>query len=266
MPIKNKKVRVFAEIAEDETSRQNGFMFRKHLGQDQGMLFCFSSDDYLSFWMKDTYIPLDIAFIDSFWEVIDIKQGIPLSTKGMRSSKPCRYALEMNKGWFGDKGIKAGYSFENNIKTSKGRAGDFDIVITEDFKTAVWNALHNGWNLVVSYRFRPVEYRKGKAIPRDGGKPSLNDYQLILDGSVKLSDGKYFDFKDSGNGQYIVVPCLNTSGDPRCFFVDGIVEFRYFTKGRSFIDPRELDLNVRKKRRMKFKENPALKGVESIPF
>ncbi len=266
MLTKNKKIRIFTELAEDESSRQNGLMFRKHLGQDQGMLFCFSSDDYHSFWMKDTYVPLDIAYIDSSWKIIDIKQGIPLSTKGMRSCKPCRYVLEMNNGWFQNNKIDVGYGFEKNIKTSKGRAGDFDIVITEDFKTAVWNALHNGWNLLVTYKFRPVEYRKGKSIPRDGGKPSINDYQLILDGSVKLSDGKSFNIKDSGNGQYIVVPCLNSSGDARCFFIDGIVDFRYFTKGKSFIDPRELDLNVRKKKRMKFKENPALIGIKSIPF
>jgi len=241
-------------------------MFRRYLGQDQGMLFCFSSDAHHSFWMKDTYVPLDLAFIDSSWNIVDIKQGIPLSTKGIHPSKACRYVLEMNKGWFEDKNIREGYSFQENIKTSQRRAGDFDIILTEDFKTAVWNALHNGWNLLISYKFRPVEYRKGKPIPRDSGKPAFNDYQLILDGSVKLSDGKYFDFKDSGNGQYIVIPCFNASGDPRCFFVDGIVDFRYFTKGKAFVDPRELDLNIRKKKRLKFKKNPALEGIKSIPF
>lgn len=259
------KIKLFTEICDDDVSRQKGLMYRKHLGQNQGMLFVFSCEDYYSFWMKNTYIPLDIAFIDSSGKIVDIKSMYPLSVKAVKSNKPCKYALEVNRGWFDDNKISVGNFLWGGVKTSS--ADSLEVSFYHDFKSSVEIAFKNGWNLIITYRFRPVEYRKGKAVQRDADKPFLNDYQIILDKSTTLSDGKQFEYEDSGNGEYIIVPCSNASGEARCFFVDGVVDFRFFYNGKVFSDPAEIaPMNKRKKKRLRPDMNPALEGIQSIPF
>jgi uncharacterized membrane protein (UPF0127 family) len=70
------------------------------LGEDEGMLFRFQNRDYLRFWMKSTHIPLDIAFIDDNGEILQIAEMYPKSTRIVVSEQPCKYALEVNQGWF----------------------------------------------------------------------------------------------------------------------------------------------------------------------
>jgi uncharacterized protein len=92
--------KLYIEIANNPESRSKGLMYRKELMDDHGMLFKFDSNDHLSFWMKNTYIPLDIAFLDDRGKILQISEMYPLSTRRVISKVPCKLALEVNKGWF----------------------------------------------------------------------------------------------------------------------------------------------------------------------
>jgi uncharacterized membrane protein (UPF0127 family) len=83
-------------------------MNRKTLAEGRGMLFIFDRDQSLSFWMKNTLIPLSIAFISKDGRILEIRDMRPLDETPVRSSRSARYALEVPQGWFGRAGIKAG--------------------------------------------------------------------------------------------------------------------------------------------------------------
>jgi len=101
------------EIAQDEETRSQGLMYREELPEDQGMLFVFSEQRVLSFWMRNTFIPLDIAFIDSEGKIVDIQRMEPLDeSKLYVSAAPAQYALEVNAGWFERHGVKVGSRVE----------------------------------------------------------------------------------------------------------------------------------------------------------
>jgi len=107
---------VTVEIADTDEKRARGLMFRKSLPKDHGMLFVFDSEQVLSFWMKNTLIPLSIGFFDKDKKLIDIQEMVPAVAGDMfprtyKSSKPAMYALEMEKGWFSENGIKLGATF-----------------------------------------------------------------------------------------------------------------------------------------------------------
>ena len=97
-----------AEIASTPGQQEKGLMWRKHLPKEAGMLFDFKTDMPLAFWMKNTYIPLQIAFINSSGKILQVESMTPLSTKRIYSRHACRYALEVNDGWFDSHGIKEG--------------------------------------------------------------------------------------------------------------------------------------------------------------
>ena len=101
--------RLWVEVAEDEAARSQGLMFRRQMPQDEGMLFVFEYPQLLSFWMKNTYLPLDIAFVASDGSILNILQMKPLD-EGPRylSQGQALYAIEANAGWFQRQGIKAG--------------------------------------------------------------------------------------------------------------------------------------------------------------
>jgi len=99
---------VKAEIAVTQEERNKGLMYRKSLKDGEGMLFVFDRDDILSFWMKNTYIPLSIAFIANNGKIIDIKDMYPHDTNSVKSSRSVRYALEAPQGWFLRAGVKEG--------------------------------------------------------------------------------------------------------------------------------------------------------------
>ena len=96
------------EIASKDEERQKGLMYRKELGENEGMLFVFEKDKILSFWMKNTSIPLSIAFLDKNGRVIDIYDMKPFSLEPVVSTLKCRYALEVNRGFFNKCGLKVG--------------------------------------------------------------------------------------------------------------------------------------------------------------
>lgn len=97
------------EIARTDKERGRGLMFRKSLPEDSGMIFVYDEPVTPSFWMKNTEIPLTIAFINAKFEITDIMDMKPLDTESHHSPhEEILYALEMNKGWFEKNGIKAG--------------------------------------------------------------------------------------------------------------------------------------------------------------
>jgi uncharacterized membrane protein (UPF0127 family) len=104
--IKEKEIRV--EVAKTPEERARGLMGRRSLGKDEGMLFIFEKEDYHGFWMKNTYIPLSIAFIDKEGRIAKITDMKPLSLETHDPPRPILYALEMNKGWFSANGFKVG--------------------------------------------------------------------------------------------------------------------------------------------------------------
>jgi len=104
--IKEKDIRV--EVARTPEERVVGLMARKHLGKEEGMLFIFEEEGYHSFWMKNTLIPLSIAFIDKKGQIVKITNMKPLTLTSHPPPKPILYALEMNKGWFSRNGIRVG--------------------------------------------------------------------------------------------------------------------------------------------------------------
>jgi uncharacterized membrane protein (UPF0127 family) len=83
-------------------------MHREELPQGEGMLFMFPWPDQQSFWMRDTHIPLDVAFADMHGKILNIETGTPLSERRMLSQGPAMYALEVPKGWFAFRGLEPG--------------------------------------------------------------------------------------------------------------------------------------------------------------
>lgn len=99
---------VRVEIADDDEERKRGLMHRDSLPEDQGMLFVYPEEQTLSFYMRNTPIPLDIAFIDERGYIVDVQQMEPHTEELHRSSQPALYALEMNRGWFEAHGVEEG--------------------------------------------------------------------------------------------------------------------------------------------------------------
>ena len=101
-------VSVKAEIADSQESRQRGFMFRKNIPDETGMLFVFENDQILQFWMKNTPHPLSIAYISSDGSIRDIFDMTPYSLSNVTSTGYVRYALEVPQGWFKKSGVAVG--------------------------------------------------------------------------------------------------------------------------------------------------------------
>jgi uncharacterized membrane protein (UPF0127 family) len=100
---------ITAEVAQDNASRMRGLMFREQLPPNGGMLFVFESKGVQCMWMRNTLIPLSVAFIEDDGTIVNIEDMKPLDEMTQHcSKKPVRYALEMSKGWFAQRGIKAG--------------------------------------------------------------------------------------------------------------------------------------------------------------
>lgn len=104
------------EIAKNEDDRMRGLMYRQSLPENAGMLFIFNDEEPRSFWMKNTFIPLDIIYINSRKEIVSIqKYTQPKSTYAIPSEKPAMYVLEVNAGFTDKNGINPG----DNIDFSK---------------------------------------------------------------------------------------------------------------------------------------------------
>lgn len=99
---------VRAEVARTNEQRSRGLMYREELPEGTGMLFVFEEMAPRSFWMRNTYVPLDIAFLDAERRIVDIQQMEPLDENFTDSSAPAMFALEVPLGWFARTGIEVG--------------------------------------------------------------------------------------------------------------------------------------------------------------
>lgn len=97
-----------AEIANTPESRTSGLMFRRQLADSSGMIFVFPQPRRVSMWMKNTLIPLSVAFIDAQGRIVNIEEMQPHSEQTHSSDGKATYALEMNQGWFKKRGIRKG--------------------------------------------------------------------------------------------------------------------------------------------------------------
>jgi uncharacterized membrane protein (UPF0127 family) len=96
------------EVAATENERERGLMFRDKLGRDAGMLFVFDDPGYYAMWMKNTLIPLSVAFIDADGVILNIVDMEPQTLDSHAAAGPAVYAIETNKGWFAAHKVKAG--------------------------------------------------------------------------------------------------------------------------------------------------------------
>jgi uncharacterized protein len=97
-----------AELANTEASRRQGLMHRDRLAPNAGMLFVYVEPEAAAMWMKNTRIPLSVAFIDASGRILNIEDMQPFSEQAHSSRGIASYALEMNRGWFRKRGIGAG--------------------------------------------------------------------------------------------------------------------------------------------------------------
>lgn len=97
-----------AEVASTDQTRAVGLMFRKSMEANRGMLFIFEMRSRHCMWMKNTLIPLSVAFMDDDGRILNIADMTPHDETSHCAVGPARYALEMNRGWFAGKGIKPG--------------------------------------------------------------------------------------------------------------------------------------------------------------
>jgi len=105
-------VPIITEIASTPAQREQGLMYRKKINDGEAMLFVFERDEMLAFWMKNTLVPLSIAYISHDGRILEIYDMEPGNLNPVRSSRSVRYALEVPQGWFGRAGIGIGDKLE----------------------------------------------------------------------------------------------------------------------------------------------------------
>lgn len=113
--------RIEAEVAADQPDRMKGLMNRRSMAANQGMLFVFPQTDRHCMWMRNTLLPLSVAFLDEQGRIINIEEMAPQTETNHCAAAPARFALEMNKGWFAGKGFKAGQSIGGIEKSPRPR-------------------------------------------------------------------------------------------------------------------------------------------------
>ena len=108
--LKAGKQLIRAEVASTAAERETGLMFRRQLSGNHGMLFVFAHDRPVCMWMKNTLIPLTVAFIDDHGAITNTADMQPLTLDGHCAAQNVRFALEMPLGWFAKRGIQAGFA------------------------------------------------------------------------------------------------------------------------------------------------------------
>lgn len=110
---------VHAEVAATDETRQKGLMFREKMAKNEGMLFVFSDIAYQAMWMRNTPLPLAVAFMDQSGKIVSIHEMQPHTETSHQAAGPARYALEMNSQWFTKNKIKAGETIKGLDKAPK---------------------------------------------------------------------------------------------------------------------------------------------------
>jgi uncharacterized protein len=101
--------RIDAQVASTPEQRSTGLMWRQAMPVHEGMLFVFEQAAAQCFWMKNTLIPLTAAFVADDGRIVNLADMAPQTTDSHCSAEPVRYVLEMNQGWFAQRGLKAGF-------------------------------------------------------------------------------------------------------------------------------------------------------------
>ncbi len=113
--------RIEAELAATPESRQTGMMLRTSMPPHRGMLFVFPEIAKHCMWMRNTLVPLSVAFLDDKGRILNVEDMQPKTEDNHCSAGPARFALEMNLGWFRSRGLGAGFSIIGIEKVPKGR-------------------------------------------------------------------------------------------------------------------------------------------------
>ena len=113
--------RIEAEVAATSESRQIGMMQRTIMAPQRGMLFVFPEVAAHCMWMRNTLLPLSVAFLDEKGRIINVEDMQPKTDQNHCASKPARYALEMNLGWFKSRGVGAGFAITGIDKAPSAR-------------------------------------------------------------------------------------------------------------------------------------------------
>ncbi|MCX7167993.1 MAG: DUF192 domain-containing protein [Rhodocyclales bacterium] len=113
--------RIEAEVAATPSSRQTGMMQRTTMAPQRGMLFVFPEVAAHCMWMRNTLLPLSVAFLDEKGRIINVEDMQPQSDDNHCAAKPARYALEMNLGWFKSRGLGAAFPIIGIEKAASGR-------------------------------------------------------------------------------------------------------------------------------------------------
>ena len=100
--------RIEAEVAANDQNRQIGLMKRREMAPQHGMLFVFTQPNTHCMWMRNTLLPLSVAFLDEEGRIINVEDMQPQTDDNHCARRPASYALEMNLGWFSQRGFKAG--------------------------------------------------------------------------------------------------------------------------------------------------------------
>ena len=106
---------IVAEVAKTPRERDIGLMFRKQMATHEGMIFVFDEPATQCLWMRNTYLPLSTAFVADDGTVVNIEDMQPQTETSHCSTKPVRFVLEMNQGWFAKRGIKAGFKLKGPL-------------------------------------------------------------------------------------------------------------------------------------------------------
>ncbi len=101
--------RIQAEVAHTPQARQVGLMHRETMAENRGMVFVFTEDARHCMWMRNTLIPLSVAFMDGEGRILNIEDMEPLTEQSHCAAGPARFALEMNQGWFRQRGVAEGH-------------------------------------------------------------------------------------------------------------------------------------------------------------
>lgn len=110
---------VKAEVAVTDETRQKGLMFREKMAKNSGMLFVFPDVAYHSMWMRNTPLPLAVAFVDTSGIIVSIHEMQPHTDESHMAAGPVKYALEVNSGWFNRNNVKTGDEIKGLAKAPK---------------------------------------------------------------------------------------------------------------------------------------------------
>ena len=195
-----------ATIADTPEKREMGLMFRRSLPSDHGMLFSFPKKQRLAFWMANTYIPLQIAFVDDDGKIGEIRNMAPLSTRAIRSSREYRYALETCAGWFDKNGIVVGAQVAMPQQGQQGQGQQAAVPTNPD--------------VVIQQSFEDILHAA-----EDYGMPSITISYQSVEGPVlpNKSIGPPFEFKESEEGYGYVTAWDNQKGRYSSFRLENIL-------------------------------------------